>query len=344
MLGTIALTLAAFMIPATPMSEISPEAYTGQRASTAYVRQADVQTGTILTPHGTEVDVTYPSNLLDQDKNLEYYTHYFDGQETYSGPFTNLSGRQVYLNKGYYNNLSGQQVTLRDKGIARVGDPTTIFNCLSFAFYMYWHENWYEGNNYEAIACWIRNADNFITDKSFYTLDTSVAEPQVNDVVCYFSNEGVVNAGIIKEVYASEASNPSSNETFVKKLSKYKVQSMWGAFGLYEHRGDVCPFVPKYASEEVTEAPAVKTVYYRRHEKHKYTKKYTKKDENFHYSYCECGERIAERHSLLRGSNRSMYCQYCYYIVPSSPIIKPTIPITAEFDYNDIDYKKIFKD
>lgn len=326
MLGTIAISLAVFMIPAAPLNTLAAEDCLYNEPIIC-VQQENEETDIIYTPHGSEVIITHPENLVNMN-NLHLYTYYFEGGEGYSG---------------WYNNKDGKSVTLKDKGCYRVGDPTTLFNYAAFAFYMYWHEKWDNGFGYISIACSIRNFSPYLDDHSFIDINLLHDEPQINDLVCYVADGQTINIGIIQEVYNSEASDPSSDEEYVKQLSKFRVLSKWGTFGLYEHRGDYCPFISGYNTQLITELSTTEVVYLRKHETHTYTQRYAIVDGNTHKSYCVCGDYETERHTWLR-YNRQKYCQYCGYVQQSSGLLDlPTLGDTLNFDFNDIDYKELCK-
>lgn len=245
-------------------------------------------------------------------EQIDEMTYFFVGNEDYSG---------------YYENMSDEIVSLKDKSIYRVGSPTTTYNALAFAFYMYWQNTAYSGS-----ACWMMDASEYINDKSYIPVN----DPQVNDIVCYYSNSGIVNAGVVEYVFENEASDPTDSRAFVKKLSKINVKSVWENYGLYQHRGDQCPFVGKYTKKSPDDKETTSVKFFRRHETHTYTHKYTMKDEKYHYEYCVCGERITGEHRRWeRLANRRKRCTYCNYI--TEPFLLGSSLLTAmNFDFTDI--------
>ena len=339
MIEIFAITLATIMIPTAPLNSSMPENYTAQIEPTNYIHQINEQseTGTVHTPNGTSVEVEYPNEFVNES-NIDRLAYKFIGNEEYSGE---------------YININGYSVTLRDKNIYRVGDPTTTYNALAFAFYMYW-----ENLDYSQSACVMKQHYDYLEDYSY----VKVNDPQVNDIVCYFSDTYIINAGIVQQVNASEASDAVSSQAFVKKLSKCWVQSMWGFYGLYQHRGDLCPFVGEYAFGEVTDAEAVRVEYYRRHEthnfvavkgsengsehtgkcdgcgyekpvEHNYT--YTDKTSTHHTANCDCGIKRTEEHTWTPVSNigatrpgmvvRCISCSFLKRLNPDEyvPVIRP---------------------
>lgn len=323
MINGLAVLLAALMIPTAQSNAVMPENYSP--AEPRYVQQANNDTATIYTPNGTGITVTCPPNVVVDEGEWHRRTYFFVS--------TDKASEKPEIS-GWYENLDGEEVTLKDKGILRKGDPTTTYNNLAFAFYMYWEE----GQYFEyAMHCELGSIEAYLNDYSYTVVKN---EPQVDDIVLYYNTSGFIQtAGVIREVYAEEANDTASDEAFVRQLSKYKIWSKWNEYGVYEHRGDLSPFVGKYATSKVTGTATANVVYLRRHETHSYTHRYAKIDENNHYAYCECGDRIKACHILIRTTNRRQYCKYCYYITPIPTV--PTLADTINFDYNDIDYKKI---
>lgn len=317
MLNTIAITLAAIMIPTSPVNAIMPESTLSICEPTAYIQQERTATGIIHTPNGSEVNVLYPSDEVT-DSTLDFYTHYFDGS---GGGYS-----------GDYTNINGETVTLKDKNIRRIGDPTTRYNGIAFAFYMYWEIDY--PLDYERVACEIRDISPYLNDHSYEIVD----EPKANDIVCYYSDEGILTAGVILEVAESEAGNPSGKEPFVKQLSKLKVLTKWDRFGVYEHRGDYSPYLSNFATEYVTTSVSVGVQYLRRHT-HSYTQKYVADGDKYHKAYCKCGDYSVNPHIWIRGSNRQKYCEYCFYRTSGFPFLTDTLNL----DYNDVDYKSLHK-
>ena len=293
MLECIAVALAAFMIPAAPMNTILPENYSHYR-ETAYVLQANDDTSYVYTPNGSPVEVYHMNKDGVDEPNIDFYTYYFVG-----------GGEGKY--SGYYENSDGKSVTLMNKGISRVGDPTTLYNFLSYAFYMYWEPKYQ--TFWTDIACVIYDYSPYLND---YSYDV-VGEPQANDIIIYYHDEDPITAGIVQEVYSSEASNPSSNSPLARQLSKLKVRTKWDKFGVYEHRGDYSPYMPGYATSEVTLYEANNVKYFRRHT-HSYTQRYIANDATYHKSYCVCGEYKLNPHIWIRFSGRQKYCQDCGYV------------------------------
>ena len=317
MLETIAAALVAVIISAAPVNSVLPENYEGYSEYIAYIEQAYENSSYIYTPNGSQVEVFYKDDDVNEN-NIDKYTYYFVGNE-------DINVAAIY--SGYYKNFEGISVTLKDKNIWRKGDPTSVYNYLSYAFYMYW-EPMYETSLYTEIACIMNNYSPYLTDGSFIAVD----EPQANDVVLYMNGSRALTAGIIQEVYGSEASNPSSNTLVAKELSRLKVRTKWDKFGVYEHRGDYSPYMPGYASSEVTDIATSSVKYYRRHIGHNY--KVVDKTTTTHTYKCFCGDTKQENHNLTYKSTNASYnsasCECGYtrlqeshawemYIDPSKP-------------------------
>lgn len=148
----------------------------------------------------------------------------------------------------------------------RISTATGIYNCHSYAWYSRSTSNPY----------WMDDPSAYYTDGSYVEVNT----PKSGDIICYFDDNGTPNdfsddinihSGIVLSYDSSISPNGvcgTSNQVVVR--------SKWGACGLYEHNGDYCPYVSKYASSLI-DAEYVK--YYRRHPGHNYID-----------HYCICGE------------------------------------------------------
>ncbi len=331
MIETLALSLAAVMIPTVPMNTLTAESYSGYGVPTEYVKTLSDLDEYVYTPNGTKVHITHKDDEVDE-QNIERLTYFFVGNDNpnigaiYSGKYTNLLGSTVSLN--FANNPDYR----------RIGDPTTTYNCLTVAFYMYWEYEMYNSDYFcedPYRRCELLEPEAYLRDMSFEETN----EPRVNDLALYYdANGGVQTAGIIREVYAEQASNPTSNETFVKQLSQYKMWSKWGEYGVYEHRGDHCPYIDKLACPQLTNSSTTRVMYLRKHT-HSYTQKYVADGDKHHKAYCKCGDYSVNPHIWIRGSNRQKYCEYCFYRTSGFPFLTDTLNL----DYNDVDYKSLHK-
>lgn len=178
---------------------------------------------------------------------------------------------------------------------------TFAYNSFSYAFYKRWSEN--------AIDCNLYDCTPFLEDKSFIEVNS----PSVDDIIVYFTfNEknGVyeaIHSGIVLQVYDVQANGVCGNANTVY------VQSKWGYFGLYQHRGDECPYIAKYNFSDNYinfDVAATKVKYYRRHASHSYT---TKVEGSIHTYACKCGDTV-EKHSYTKryvnnGLNHTAYCE-----------------------------------
>lgn len=137
----------------------------------------------------------------------------------------------------------------------RKSSATAYYNCHSYAWYMNSNTNTY----------WMNYPTNYyiIEDHSY----VEVINPQVGDIICYFDdNETPYNmdddenlhSGIVYELLSGTSNDICGNANLVM------VESKWGPAGLYEHRGDECP----YTSYTNGEADYVK--YYRPNTNNKY--------------------------------------------------------------------------
>lgn len=202
MLEFIAVSLAAIMIPASPMNAIMPENYSGYSEPTAYVQQMDATTATIYTfNNNTPIVVSCPSEAdsVTLDNN----------DDKFVDPYYNSYGELVELD------------------VYQLERSSFTYNNFAYAFYMYWGGS---------IACVLDDPEPFINDHSF----EKVTEPQIGDIVCYCLGNYVIHAGIIKAVLNKSESNEIASNLIV--------QSKWFNFGVYEHRGDLNPYMRLYAA------------------------------------------------------------------------------------------------
>ena len=138
------------------------------------------------------------------------------------------------------------------------------YNNFAYAFYMYWGGN---------IKCLITDINPFIEDKSFI----EVSSPQPEDIIVYRTNNKPIHAGIIKSVLYEPANKDIGSNVIV--------ESKWYPNGVFEHRGDLCPYMPKY--HLLAGEPADNVVYYRRHEAHNFKVVAGSNNSTTHTSQCE---------------------------------------------------------
>ena len=103
------------------------------------------------------------------------------------------------------------------------------------------------------------------------------------DRICYFSSSNVnVHSGIIVSTSGMTTSNNVCGTS-----NMFIVQSKWGQCGLYEHRGDECPYV---TVNSFCPNPATYVKYYRfsfgNHQQHSYT--YQTYNSTKHIQTCDC--------------------------------------------------------
>ena len=100
-----------------------------------------------------------------------------------------------------------------------------------------------------------------MNDPSNYYTDWSYEESDgdIGDIICYFDSSGFnLHSGVIIGELEGVSNGVCGNSNL------YTVRSKWGNWGLYEHRGDQCPYTVPY------EGTASYVKFYRVHQ-HKYT-------------------------------------------------------------------------
>ncbi|MDE7385486.1 MAG: hypothetical protein K2M84_06995, partial [Anaeroplasmataceae bacterium] len=180
----------------------------------------------------------------------------------------------------------------------RLRSATRKYNCHSYAWYSSSTSNTY----------WMDDPSLYYKDGSY----TEVRTPQNGDIICYFDDNGTPNdfsddtnlhSGIVISYNSSVSSNGICGNS-----NQVVVRSKWGAYGLYEHNGDYCPYVPRYGGQ----ADYVK---YFRHF-HDYHEPYTWKNYTMHTGVCGCGDTKELPHAVSsdafkNNKNKYAYCLIC---------------------------------
>lgn len=136
--------------------------------------------------------------------------------------------------------------------ISLISQATTNYNCHSYA--------WYSQD--------ILNNDIWISYPNAYYMDNDesyerVYDPKIGDIICYMDLDKEeeyqnIHSGVIVD-YSGENSNNICGDS-----NKYIIQSKWGQHGLYQHKGDECPYTSKYEGD-------AEEVWYFRRVKHTYS-------------------------------------------------------------------------
>lgn len=112
--------------------------------------------------------------------------------------------------------------------VIELSEPTKNYNCHSYAFYSQ------DVNNNIA---WISNPTIYYSDYSYDEI-TNYTEIKKGDIICYFDKNNVNKHSAIVERIDGIIMNNT-----VEYMSNLVVSSKWGEFGLYQHKGDYCPYV-----------------------------------------------------------------------------------------------------
>lgn len=154
-------------------------------------------------------------------------------------------------------NKSGDSLVPEAK---RIASSTTKYNCHSYAWYMQSTSNSY----------WMNNPASYYIDGSY-----EESTGNVGDIICYYDIKGFnLHSGIVIAKKEGVSNGICGDSNLVT------VRSKWGAWGLYEHRGDQCPYTSSYNGE------AAYVRYYKVHQ-HSYTYKQTSSG---HTAICsDCG-------------------------------------------------------
>ncbi len=179
---------------------------------------------------------------FDGDGKIDYYETVTATDTTMTTPngnlvlVSNVTGEliQVYLDAfDSYSATSYPNAIMLDNSTAK-------YNCHSYAWY---------SQNIQTNSFWMNSPEAFYTNNGGYV---EVSTPQVGDIICYFSDSNInLHSGIVSAVRTGTSNNVCGNADLVT------VQSKWGLYGLYEHRGDQCPYVDQ------PNGPAEYVKYYR---------------------------------------------------------------------------------
>lgn len=104
----------------------------------------------------------------------------------------------------------------------RLGSSTTNYNCHSYAWYKQSTSNKY----------WMNNPAAYYTDGSY----TNHTVPVVNDKMTWTTSGSLTHSGVVISRLSGPVYLPYGYADLVV------VKSKWGALGLYQHKGNVCPY------------------------------------------------------------------------------------------------------
>lgn len=113
------------------------------------------------------------------------------------------------------------------------------YNCHSYA----WYSQDVEENQY-----WMDDPSMYYQDNSYIEVST----PRKGDIICYFDENGTeselddinLHSGIVLEYDPSISIN-----NICGIANQILVLSKWGQVGLYEHKGDYCPYTSNYGGD-----------------------------------------------------------------------------------------------
>ncbi len=252
------------------------------------------------------------SSILNNNNNSPIYLSPY----VYNDYVQTPNGTEVLV-RVTVNDLYPEDIAALDAEMnAKYPDATLIasssirYNCHSYAWYQQSTDNPY----------WMGDPSAYYTDGSY-----TESIGYIGDVVCYINEHGEnIHSGIVIERRSGISNGVCGDADLIT------VRSKWHYYGLYEHRGDYCPYV----LEEQT--PAVTVKYYHRHkfnfeeinasthtrscicgesitESHSFTARYVGLNASFHDAYCACGASIKATHTWLPSTTRYRFCQYCHY-------------------------------
>lgn len=270
--------------------------------------------------------VTIPSATLSNVQLNDDYTEdngiifeqTFDTDDTslYSSGIYTPNGSEVeaeyrnyiFSNLDKFNRAWDEFIDYIESDAYRDWDASPNFNGHSFAFYSQDLDNHY----------WIEDPSIYIDDRSY---EKCTSSPSVGDIIVYYDDGGrPVHSGIVIDLTNEPSNNICGDSNTVKVCSK------WDEYGVYEHKGDECPFLAYYSKilPNFKNATAVYVEFYKKHthsyylvsngstthtykckcgkygttEEHNCTNSYTKNsnDSTYHMSNCKCGYSKKEKH------------------------------------------------
>lgn len=173
----------------------------------------------------------------------------------------------------------------------RIAPASLLYNCHSYAWYRQSADNKY----------WMDDPSPYWEDGSY----VETTNPVVGDIIFYFGPNSVhhvdefpYHSGVIIGISSTISNNVCGD------ANKYLVRSKWGDGGIYEHRGDECPYTSPYQFfPENGYATSVR--YY--HHFHEFNKvKWV--DRLKHVKTCYCGYGVSEAHAVRKNSNTCIKC------------------------------------
>lgn len=154
----------------------------------------------------------------------------------------------------------------------KLSNATAKYNCHSYAWY---------SQNVRTNQYWMNYPDSYYEDGSYVEIQPS--QVQIRDRIIYLdSNGNNLHSGIVRRI-----SGQSSNG-ICGYANTVWVQSKWGYAGLYEHRGDQCPYT------YLMGGTAVSVKFYRYNISHTHSYTFTSFDSLYHYAACQCGSVLME--------------------------------------------------
>ena len=186
----------------------------------------------------------------------------------------------------------------------RIASASRMYNCHSYTFYT---------QNIDENEYCIDDAYLYINDGSY--IEIPYTQVQVRDRIVYFDEDDIiVHSGVVRGTTGQTPNGVCGYSNTVL------VQSKWGYYGLYEHRGDQCPY-----TSLINGGTATYVKFYRYNGSHTHSYSYDVLDSSYHYASCECGDVIVEHtfelQSIFPLSNEydpnyipSYVCTYCGYV------------------------------
>ncbi len=179
----------------------------------------DYPEGLVFTPNGTDVALTFANYPL----------------EIYLTPNKNVIRSEDPLTNGQKASMANEIANIGFNGIELISEANSSYNCHSYA----WYNQDVANNN-----IWIQYPYDYYSseDGSYMEVDT----PKIGDIIVYFDTDRwlerkeAIHSGIVVGLSGEPANNNCEDANTVI------VESKWGDYPLYRHKGDECPYTANY--------------------------------------------------------------------------------------------------
>lgn len=174
--------------------------------------------------NNSEFDLVSISNGVVQPASSITPVYTPNGTAVGVSSYEELSAEVIASNNNYADSIVPEAT--------RLSPSSKKYNCHSYAWY--WPSTL---NTY-----WMPNPQFYIIDGSY-----SESEGEIGDIICYLDQDGNnIHSGIVVGKIEGISNGICGNANLVT------VESKWGDYGLYNHRGDQCLYTSPYGGRAVS--------------------------------------------------------------------------------------------